>query len=107
MREVTQRQKQALDLVNQLIKLDPDEGTLFLARKLKARLELPMTVVLEALWPDLSVAEKVERLGVTRQAYYGWLAGTFRPDTKMSKTLARHTGLDANEIRGQHYRRRR
>lgn len=98
-----ERQKQALKLVEQLIELEPDHGTMAYARKMQQRLKLPMTVVLEKLWPDLPVRKKVKRLGVTRQAYYHWINGLARPDIDMCKLIARHTGFAAKDIRGKVY----
>jgi phage terminase large subunit-like protein len=95
------RQGDALKLVQKIIDLEPDAGTMGYALKMRERLRMPMSVVLDNLWPDLPVTEKVQRLGITRQCYYGWLNGLFRPDKKMSKVLSRHTGIDADEIRGK------
>jgi len=101
MENLVERQREALKLVERLIALEPDMGTMQYARKMRERLRLPMSVVLEKLYPDLSVVEKAEKLGVTRQAYYGWLGGMARPNAKMAKKLANLTGFDANEIRGK------
>jgi len=101
MENLVQRQREALKLVERLIALEPDMGTLHHARKMRERLKLPMSVVLESLYPDLSVVEKVEKLGVTRQAYYSWLNGLSRPSVKLSKKMAALTGYDAEDIRGQ------
>ena len=101
-----ERQKQALKLVERLIELDSDEATTAYALKMRERLQLPMAGVLEQLWPDLPVAEKCRRLGITRQAYYGWKAGSYRPDLKIAKKLAVATGLDVDDIRGKVPRRR-
>jgi hypothetical protein len=96
-----ERQKRALKLVEQIVELDPDTTTTAYARKMAERLRLPMAVVLEKLWPEETVAYKVRRLGITRQAYYGWLAGLYRPDDKLAKELAKHTGFNADDIRGK------
>jgi len=101
MENMVERQKEALRLVEALIKLEPDMGTMHYARKMRERLRLPMSVVLEKLYPELSVVEKAERLGVTRQAYYGWINGICRPNTKLSKKMAALTGFDAADIRGK------
>lgn len=98
---LAERQKQALKLVEQLIKLDADPGTMAYARKMRQRLKLPMSVVMDKLWPDISIVEKMQRLGVTRQAYYLWINGLARPNTKLSRVIARHTGFDAEDIRGK------
>lgn len=102
-----ERQKQALSLVQRIVDLEPDQGTLGYALKMRERLRMPMSVVLEKLWPELPVTEKVQKLGITRQAYYGWLNGQFRPDKKMSRVLAKHTGFSAEEIRGKWAMRQR
>lgn len=96
-----EKQKAAYNLVKRIIELDPDDGTMAYALKMQMHLKLPMSVVLEKLWPNISVLEKCRRLGVTRQAYYGWMNGLYRPDTKISKKLAQLTGLDEEEIRGR------
>jgi hypothetical protein len=98
---LTDRQKKALALVEKIVELDPDTTTTAYALKMEARLRLPMTAVLEKLWPEETVTYKVRRLGITRQAYYGWLAGEYRPDDKLAKELAKHTGFDWEHIRGK------
>lgn len=101
MENLAERQKEALKLIERVIVLDPDVGTTQYALKMRERLKLPMSVVLAKFYPDLSVMEKVEKLGVTRQAYYGWLNGVSRPNAKISKKLAAVTGFDAAAIRGK------
>ena len=101
MENLVDRQREALKLVERLIALEPDMGTMQYARKMRERLKLPMTVVLEKLYPDLPVTEKVLKLGVTRQAYYGWLNGLSRPTTKLAKKIGALTGYDAEAIRGK------
>lgn len=101
MENLSDRQKKALALVEKIVELDPDTTTTAYALKMEARLRLPMSVVLERLWPDEIVANKVRRLGITRQAYYGWLSGHYRPDDKLAKELAKHTGFDWEDIRGK------
>jgi len=101
------RQAKALKLIEQIVDLEPDQGTLAYALKMRERLKLPMSIVLDKLWPDMNVTDKVDKLGVTRQTYYGWTNGLFRPDAKMAKKLAALTGFDVDEIRGQRALRRR
>jgi hypothetical protein len=96
-----ERQRQALELVEQLIELKPDDGTMSYALKMRERLKLPMTVVLEKLWPELSLIDRCRRLGITKQTYFGWLNGVYRPDDKRSKRLAKETGFSAEDIRGK------
>lgn len=101
MENLVERQKEALKLVERLIALGPDMGTVQYARKMRERLKLPMSVVLERLYPELSVVEKAEKLGVTRQAYYGWINGISRPNMKLAKKMATLTGYEAADIRGK------
>ena len=101
METLVERQKEALKLVERLIALEPDLSTVQYARKMRERLRLPMPVVLENLYPDLSIVDRAARLGVTRQAYYGWLNGLSRPNTRMAKKLASLTGFDWHDIRGK------
>lgn len=104
MENLGERQKQALKLVERLIELDPDDSTTAYALKMRERLKLPMSVVLEKLeevWPDDNVGQRVQRLGITRQAWYGLMNGLYRPSAKLSKRLATLTGFDADDIRGK------
>lgn len=96
-----ERQRLALELIERIVELEPDQGTTAHALKMRDRLKLPMSIVLEKLWPDLTVMDKVRRLKITRQAYYGWINGLYRPDDKLSRELAKHTGFDADDIRGK------
>jgi hypothetical protein len=99
--DISERQRLALKLVERIVELDPDTTTTAYARKMAERLRLPMAVVLDKLWPGETVTYKVKRLGITRQAYYAWLAGLYRPDDKLSKELAKHTGYLWEDIRGK------
>lgn len=101
MENMIERQKQALILAERIIELDPDQGSVAYAMKLREHLKLPMSVVLEKLWPTLSITEKVRRLGVTRQAYYGWLSGIYRPEGKLAHRIADVTGYDVEDVRGR------
>jgi hypothetical protein len=101
MDDLIERQRQALELVESIIDLGPDLGTLAYARKMRERLILPMSVVMEALMPGASIADKVRRLGISQPTYYGWVLGKFRPNPAMAKKLAKLTGYNENEIRGQ------
>jgi hypothetical protein len=94
------RQKQALALVDQIVDIAPDPGTLAYAMKMRERLRLPMSVVMDAV-PGELISEKVRLLGISRPTYYGWIDGKFRPDAKMAKRLAKITGYDEGDIRGQ------
>ena len=101
MENLIDRQRRALKLVDGIIAAEPDGGTMAYALKMREHLKLPMSVVLEKVWPELPVVERCRRLGITRQAYYGWMNGLYRPDAKLSKILAKLTGFEADEIRGR------
>ena len=89
----------ALKLAERLVKAvpDADEGLLLRVQQVVDRLKTPMSVVLDAVQGD-SVTEKCKRIGITRQNYYCWLKGEYRPNLKQSRRLAHITGLDVDEI---------
>jgi DNA-binding XRE family transcriptional regulator len=96
-----ERARQCLRLIERVIDLAPDEGTLHHAHKMAAKLRLPMSVVLDklqALHPDLTIIEQAEMLGVTRQAIYQWRIGMTRPEGETADLLSRLTGFDADDI---------
>ena len=99
--DLSERQRQALELVEQLIALEPDEGTMAYALKMRERLKVPMSIVLGKLWPELSLIDRCRRLGIAKQTYFGWLNGLYRPDDKRAKRLARETGFSVEAIRGK------
>jgi hypothetical protein len=99
--DLIERQRRALGLVEQLIELKPDNGTLTYALKMRERLKLPMTVVLGKLWPELSLIDRCRRLGITKQTYFGWLNGLYRPTARLAKRLAKETGFSVEGIRGK------
>lgn len=103
--ELIERQKQALKLVDEIIALEPDDGTLDRALVMREKLKLPMSVVLDKL--GLTPREVVAKLGVHRNVYHHWLNGHYRPDEKLAKKLAKLTGFDWEDIRGQRLLRRR
>lgn len=65
----------------------------------RVRIGLPIDKVLDRI-PGDTVTAKAKKIGITRQAYYGWLNGRTRPDAKQSRRLAQLTGLSAVNIRG-------
>jgi hypothetical protein len=77
-----------------------DAGLRARALQLIDRMKLPMSSVLAKV-PGDTVVEKADRIGITRQAYYLWLRGIARPNTKQSKRLAKLTGYKAIDIRGR------
>lgn len=91
----------ALDLAERLLKaVWYDSDLAARAAQIRDRIRLPMTEVLDKV-PGLTVSDKIERIGVSRQAYYWWLNGKTRPNATQAKKLARMTGYDASEIRGR------
>ena len=89
-------------MAEKLLTLIPDteEGLLRRAAQLRDRIKTPMTMVLEKV-PGETVTEKAATIGITRQAYYAWQAGEYRPNKKQAKRLATLTGFAAEDIRGR------
>jgi DNA-binding XRE family transcriptional regulator len=100
MKMAKKRRKTVAQLVKQLVKASPDEGTRLRAMQIQDRLALPMSVVLKKV-PGLTVAAKCQKIGVSRQAYYYWLRGMSRPNVTQSATIAKMTGINADDIRGR------
>lgn len=50
--------------------------------------------------PGKTVTAKCETLGVTRQAWYDWAKGLYRPTGKQAHTLAKVTGYSVKAIAG-------
>jgi DNA-binding XRE family transcriptional regulator len=103
--ELIERQRQALKLVDAIIALAPDDGTLDRAMVMREKLKLPMSVVLDKL--GLTPTEMTQKLGVHRNVYHHWMNGHYRPDERMAKKLAKLTGFEWEDIRGQRLLRRR
>lgn len=93
------QRERARKLAQQLIQVagDVDEGLLLRAQQIVNRLKTPMAMVLERV-PGDSVVEKCSKIGITRQAYYRWLKGEYRPNLRQSKRLAHLTGLKVDQI---------
>ena len=96
-----QRQR-VLRLAEKLLGLIPktEEGLLVRAHELRDRLKTPMSMVLDKV-PGETVTEKAATIGITRQAYYAWYKGEYRPNKKQSKRLANLTGFNIEDIRGR------
>ena len=94
------RDERLLALIERIIELSPDAGIIARAESMKNRLSLSMEKVLAKV-PGETVVEKVKLIGITRQAYYGWLSGTSRPNIVKAKRLARLTGYEWQSIRGR------
>ena len=77
----------------------PDADTRALALSLAIRLRLPMSRVLEAVEGD-SISDKARRIGVTRQTYYAWLNGEYRPLLPQARKLAELTPYTEYDIAG-------
>jgi transcriptional regulator with XRE-family HTH domain len=81
-------------------KAGEDLGLTDLMQEVRARLNKPMADILRKV-PGATVKAKAERIGVSRQAYYDWLKGLYRPTGEQSKRLQRLTGIPAELIRGK------
>lgn len=98
---VIQRHKEMVSHLDAILKLDPDKGTQYVVQKLRERLRLPMSAVMEKFMPGQTIQVKVETLRVSRQAYYEWVNGLSRPAGRVAKQIARATGYDVDDIRGR------
>ena len=96
------QRERALKLAERLLEITPDtdEGLLRRVTQIRDRLATPMSIVLAKV-PGDTVVDKCRKLGITRQNYYCWLKGEYRPNMKQSKRLAALTGFDADDIRGR------
>lgn len=96
------QRERALKLAEKLIAITPeaDAGMLRRAMQIRDRLKTPMSDVLAKV-PGESITEKCKRIGITRQAFYSWLRGEYRPSIKQAKRLAQLTGIDVEDIRGR------
>jgi hypothetical protein len=81
-------------------KAGEDLGLTDLMLEVRARLNKPMADILRKV-PGATVKAKAERIGVSRQCFYDWLKGTYRPTGEQSKRLQRLTGIPAEFIRGK------
>jgi hypothetical protein len=94
------QRERALRLAHRLLEAIPediDEGVLLRTQQVIDRLTTPMAMVLEKV-PGGSISEKCEKIGITRQNYYCWMKGQYRPNLDQSKRLARLTGLKVEQI---------
>jgi len=53
-------------------------------------------------WPEgvSTVGQKADYIGITRQTWYDWMKGKFRPNIQQAKKLSELTGLTVKQIRG-------
>lgn len=91
------QRERALKLAERLLEIAPDVGEETLAKQLHSRLQRPMAEILAKV-PGDSLTERAKAIGITRQCYYAWLKGVYRPHLKQAKKLARLTGLDLADI---------
>lgn len=102
MEKSVSQNEQALQHIESLIALlEPNEQAMTYALKIRERLRVPISEVLDKLWPELGPVEKARKLGVARQTYYGWEQGWFRPIGKFAKKISAATGYSVNEISGR------
>jgi DNA-binding XRE family transcriptional regulator len=68
------------------------------AAKVLQRMEyVPMKAILAKV-PGHTIAEKAERCGVSRQAYYFWLDEVQRPSLQQAQKIAKLTGIPVEDI---------
>ena len=91
---------EALKLIKQLIKLNPEGGVMAVAAQMHGMITLPMATVLDKV-PGMSVVEQARLVGVSRQAWYAWKRGESRPNPQQAKRLEELTGFPADAIRGR------
>ena len=96
------QRERALKLAEKLIEVAPQTEQALIRRvlQIRDRLKTPMADVLAKV-PGATLTEKCKKLGISRQNYYAWLKGTYRPNRRLAKKLAQLTGLDAEDIRGR------
>ena len=96
------QRERALKLAEKLLELTPEaeEGLHLRVMQLRDRLKTPMHMVLDAVQGD-TVTEKAARIGITRQAYYAWYKGEYRPNLKQARRLAFLTDFNVEDIRGR------
>ena len=94
------KQRQFLKLIDRVIKTAPDETIRARAEGIRDRVRLPLAEVLAKV-PGATIDEKAKTLGMTRQAWYGWLEGTSRPNKARAAQLAEMTGYKVEDIRGR------
>jgi len=96
------KNQRAMQLVQELIKLDPKVyGKSLRPKFVKIGRQfqlLPMTKVLAKV-PGSKVADKCRRIGVSRTSYYYWRSGYCRPNHKQAKRLSQLTGFSVSSIR--------
>ena len=97
------QRERALKLAEKLIEIAPEteQGLIRRALQIRDRLKTPMDKVLAKVLPGSTVTMKCKSIGITRQAYYAWLKGEYRPNPKQAKRLAALTGYKFEDIRGR------
>jgi DNA-binding XRE family transcriptional regulator len=77
-----------------------DAGLVDIMGEVHARLRKPMADILRKV-PGANVKQKAARIGISRQAWYDWSRGIYRPTGVQAKKLARLTGVPVEHIRGK------
>ena len=90
---------EALKTIARLIKESDDQGLADMAVKVQARLRKPMAPILSKV-PGHNTAEKARRCGVSRQCWYDWMKGAYRPTGEQAARIAKLTGIPVAYIRG-------
>jgi transcriptional regulator with XRE-family HTH domain len=96
----------ALKTIAQLARSGGDEQLAEMATKIHARLRRPMTEILRKV-PGRNASDKARRCGVSRQAWYDWLKGVYRPTGEQAQRIAKLTGIPVAYIRGRGEKPRR
>jgi DNA-binding XRE family transcriptional regulator len=81
-------------------KASQDIGLVDIMSEVHARLRKPMADILRKV-PGATIKQKAARIGISRQAWYDWAKGTYRPTGVQAKKLARLTGVPVEHIRGK------
>lgn len=77
-----------------------DEGLVDLTKRIEVRIKLPIQRVLDHV-PGKTVTEKCFVLGITRQCWYDWKRGKYRPTDGLAKTLSQMSGYPVEDIVGR------
>jgi hypothetical protein len=96
--EAAQRER-ALKLAERLAEIGPEADEALIQRLIN-RLKMPMSKVLAKV-PGDSIPEKCKRIGISRQNYYAWVKGLYRPSERQAKRLEALTGYAADRITGK------
>jgi DNA-binding XRE family transcriptional regulator len=72
-------------------------GLAEILKELKGIELIPMSDIMARV-PGETVVEKAATIGVSRQAYYGWINGRMRPSLPQAERIAELTGIPISNI---------